>query len=135
MRHLKPNVRLRESGIAPCSGCGAVRGQTSLPVSYCAWFCGWGAAESHTRKVIHLPTLRGVSPQSPHQPRFADLLGARAEEILDTLSYSLRIPWIVTAVVVNPHTRVSRLLSNRLSGKTQPKSSLKALTFMPFSCE
>ena len=42
---------------------------------------------------------------------------------------------------VTPFSRVtrghqpSRLLSNRLSGKTQAKSSLKALTFMPFSCE
>ena len=50
-----------------CSRCGAVRAQSSLPVSS-VHGCGvWGAARSHDQKVKRLPTLRGGPAQRPHQ--------------------------------------------------------------------
>ena len=131
--HLKPNVRLRECGIVHCSGCGAVRGQTSLPVSWCAWFSGWGAAES---RDLLASQPQGVCLRSRHTSHALPTSWAPVQKRSWTLCPTLfafrgsRRQW-----AVNPRTRVSRLLSNRLSGKTQSKSSLKALTFMPFSCE
>ena len=64
---MKLNVRLRECEYVHCSGCGAVRAQSSLPVSSVHGFGVWGAARSHDQKVKRLPTLRGGPAQQPHQ--------------------------------------------------------------------
>ena len=60
-------MRLRECEYVHCSGCGAVRAQSSLPVSNVYGFGVWGAARSHDQKVKRLPTLRGGPAQRPHQ--------------------------------------------------------------------
>ena len=51
-----------------CTGCGAVRGASVSSCVLLCVFCGWGAAEGLTQKHRCLLTLRGGSPQSPHQP-------------------------------------------------------------------
>ena len=99
-------------------------------------FCVWGAAECHGSGKQSPPSPKGVTPAAARTILFSTSRCARAEKVPSTSALpssafrGSRRLWCV-----NPRTRVSRLLSNRLSGKTQAKSSLKALTFMPFSCE
>ena len=65
----------------------------------CVWFCVRGAALGTARKGSTPPTPEGQQPASRHTRHLLpDLQGARAEEIPDCSSYSLRIPWIATAV-------------------------------------
>ena len=77
-----------------CTGCGAVRAQSSLPVSSEQGFCVWGAARSHAQKVKRLPTLRGGPHAAAAPDTLADLLGTRAERVPDCSSYLSRITWI-----------------------------------------
>ena len=68
-----------------CTGYGAVRAQPSAVVSV------WGAAQGNA-----LPAPRGDAQRVATPVTLADIQGARAEEIPDCSSHSLRIPWIAT---------------------------------------
>ena len=100
-----------------------------------SFFCVWGAAESHLGGKLSPPNPEGVTPAVARTILFLVLPMRSCREGPEHFGLALiaflgsRRLWCV-----NPRTRVSRLLSNRLSGKTQAKSSLKALTFMPFGC-
>ena len=105
---MKPNVRLRECTYVHCSGCGAVRGQTSscvlVYVVLCLGRCGVPRSEGQTP-----PDPEGWISAVAAPNTLADLLGVRAEEIVDCSSSSLRIPWIASGVGCQPRMRVSCL--------------------------
>ena len=100
-------MRLRECEYVHCSGCGAVRAQSSLPVSSVHGFGVWGAARSHDQKVKRLPTLRGGPAQRPHQIHLPTSW-ARAERVPDCSSHLSRIPGGATDSGSSIHPRDSR---------------------------
>ena len=128
------DVRLRRYTCVHCTGYGASEVYSKSLMS-CP-FCVWGAAECHGCGKQSLRSPKGVIPAAARTMLFLVLPVRSCREgpkhfgptFLAFLG-SRRL-WCV-----KPRTRVSRLLSNRISGKTQAKSSLKALTFMPLSCE
>ena len=94
-------------------GYGAVREQPTPVVSGERGFCVWGDALGAAGKVTQPPSPEGQHPARRHtRHSFADLQGARAEEIPDCSSYSPRIPWIATAVGCQAtHARLPRALT------------------------
>ena len=76
------------------------------------------------------PSPKGVTPAVAHTTLLLVLPVCSCREGPE--HFGPTPPRILWARVVQAPIR---LLSNRLSGKTQAKTSLKALTFMPFSCE
>ena len=115
--------RLRECTSMYCTGYGAVYQTAVNCVSQLS--CGFvsGALRWVLRgKAQRLPTLRGSIQRVATPDTFgADLLGARAEEIPDCSSYSLRILWIATAVGCQSTLRVSCL------SESQPGDSTSSL--------
>ena len=115
------------SSCVHCTGYGAsaVHGSSLVLCPLCVW----DAAESH-----------GGRKQSPPNPEGVTSAAARTIPSTSALPFSHSLG-LASSRRVTPFSRVtgghqpSRLLSNRLSGKTQAKSSLKALTFMPLRCE
>ena len=105
---MKPNVRLHECTHVHCTGCGAVRGQTSLLVSWCTCFLCLGRCGVPRSEGLVPPDPKGWTTAAAAPDTLADHLGVRAEAIQDTL-FALRgsrLQW-----VVRPRTRVSCLLS------------------------
>ena len=124
VRHWKLNVRLRECEYVHCSGCGAVRAQSSLPVSSVHGFGVWGAARSHDQKVKRLPTLRGGPAQRPHQIHLDRPPGRPCRESPGLFVLSLSHSWGCNRQwVVNPPARLPWLARRQAAFSPQRRAS------------
>ena len=96
----------------------------------CHVFFVHGALRSVTEaESSRLPALEGVTPAAARTILFLVLPVRSCREGPEHFGPTLlAFPWIASAVVCQSTHASFRLLSNRLSGKTQAKSSLKALT-------